>query len=267
MWAQVGEAITSMNIYVMLMFGLLFIGSMFIFERIILLQFIFNLDFKKFTQTLKKMILAEDYDRALNYSKNASKTSLPRICVRAIEAAEKDLSSVRGVIEEETLDFLPRIEARVQVIPVFATLVLFMGVLGTVDELWTSFESVGVLDTAQKQSAVGHGVSGSLVYTALGLVISCFFILAHQLVRGMAMRLIDRVQHGVMVISNLLVPNDGSQSLSYASAGVTAGSSEPAPVTSFSESVPEPAKEIAKATAPEEDDAGLDDIKDEEEII
>src|SRR5690606_33629773 len=143
-------------------------------------------DFNKFLNNLKKMIRAEDLDRAINLCKAASKTSLPMISLRALEAAETDPTSVRGTIEEEAIDFLPRIEVRLGVLPALATFALLVGIIGTIDRLWAAFHSIDVLDTAQKQASVGHGVAGSLSYTTMGLLICTLFLVGNQLLRGFA---------------------------------------------------------------------------------
>ena len=62
-------------------------------------------------------------ERAVSICKNASYTSLPSIGLKALEAKERDPSSVRGAIEEESIDFLPKIEARIGVLPALATLI------------------------------------------------------------------------------------------------------------------------------------------------
>ena len=46
-------------------------------ERLIMLQFVYHIDFAKFLGNLKKMVAAEDLGRAINLCKNVSSTSLP----------------------------------------------------------------------------------------------------------------------------------------------------------------------------------------------
>ena len=92
-----------------------------------------DIDFSKFLSSLKKMISSEDYERAINFCKSVSKTSLPKITLRAIEASENDPTTVRGTIEEETIEFLPKIENRINTLPALATLIMLIGILGTID--------------------------------------------------------------------------------------------------------------------------------------
>lgn len=275
MWAEIAKLFQAGDPYVYTIFALAFFGCMIFFERMIMLQFVYNMDFRKFLDNLKKSVRAEDMDRAVDVCKSASKTSLPLIGLRALEAAEVDPSTVRGTIEEEAMEFIPRLESRLGILPALATLVLFTGVLGTIDTLWHTFHAIDVLDTSQKQAVFGSQISSSLGYTTLGLAICMFFLLAHHLVRGMAFKLVEKFHHGIAVITNLLAPADVA--VVPAMAGVAPRVSAPAP-SNVADAPPEvadapppaeaPAAEVA-AAAPAEPQASapVEDIKDEEEII
>lgn len=268
MWSEVAKSFQHGDGYVYFMLFVGFIGSVIFFERLIMLQFIFNLDFKKFTTNLKKMIRAEDYDRAISLCRSASKTSLPMISLKALEAAESDPTSVRGTIEEEAIDFLPRIESRLGALPGIATLVLLIGILGTIDALWTAFHSIDVLDTAQKQASVGNNIAASLSYTTIGLLLCIVFLVGHQFLKGLAIKITERIHHGVAVLMNLLVPQELAMMPLAAGAGV-------APNNDFNSAAEmNEVQASAEPTSAEEpgddddfDDASVEDIKDEEEII
>ncbi|MBF0443138.1 MAG: MotA/TolQ/ExbB proton channel family protein [Oligoflexales bacterium] len=232
-----------------------------------MLQFVYNIDFAKFISNIKKIILAEDLDRALSLCKSVSHTSLAKISLKAIEAAETDPTTVKGTIEEETIDFLPKLESRINALPAFATLILLVGILGTIDSLWVSFESIEILDTAEKQARLAKGIASSLNPTSLGLIICMAFIAGYQIAKGMAIRLTEKIHLGVSVLNNLLVPEE----VAYVSAPINAGthvaaptpSSAPKEETGSTESAPH----SVEADDANFDDASVEDIKDEEEII
>jgi biopolymer transport protein ExbB len=264
MWTQLAISLQNGNPYVVFLLALTFLGMVFVFERLIMLQFVYNINFTKFLTNLKKIVLAEDLDRAINLCKSVSHTSLPKISLRALEAAERDPSTVRGTIEEETVDFMPQIEARLTAIPTIATLVILTGVLATIDNLWSAFTAINVLDTPDKQSQLTGSIANSLNPTALGLMICMFFIAGHQFLRNLAIKLTERVHHGTLVISNLLVPQEMATFVASADSGGHAPSH-----SAESYAVQEPS--AAAATEGEHndsfDDAAVEDIKDEEEII
>ncbi len=213
------------------------------------------------------MIIADDKQRAISLCKNTSHTSLPQITLKAVEASEVDPTTVKGVIEESSLDFLPKLEQRLSFLPAAATVILLIGILGTIDGLWKAFHSLDVLDSTQKQVLLAQGVAQSLNPTALGLIASIFILVAYQFLRSLALKLVDKIHHGVSVLNHLLIPQDimfaasaGPQQVEMASAPSQQTLSAPLPQ----------GKSPANAAAVQQegfDDVIPEDIKDEEEII
>jgi biopolymer transport protein ExbB len=265
MWSQLANSFQHGDIYVYLMMFLAWIGLMIMIERFIMLMFVYRIDFKKFLLSFRKMVQAEDIDRALNLCKKTSNTALPFITMRALEAAESDPSSVRGVIEEETIDFLPRVESRLHVLPVASTIVLLIGILGTIDRLWAAFHSIDILDTAEKQASLSSGIAGSLSHTALGLLICILLLAGHQLLKSAAVKLTERIHYGVAVLTNLLAP---AETTSFVPAmGMMAGTPQQAAASESGSNENQAQNPVAEEADDNFDDASVEDIKDEEEII
>ena len=264
MWSEVARSLQMGNGYVLTMLAIGFIACILFFERLIMLQAVYHINFPKFLNSLRKMVLSEDLNRAVNLCKNTSSTSLPKIACRALEAADSDPTNVRGTIEEEALEFLPSIERRLGALPALTLLIMLVGILGTIDSLWAAFQSVDVLDTAKKQATIAQGIASSLSPTALGLLFGIILLAGYYLLKGMAINLTESIHHGVAVLINLLAPRDA---ISYV------------PMTENSEISHSPQSEqpsnekiagAAPAAAPAEesfDDVSIEDIKDEEEII
>lgn len=265
MWGELALSLQHANGYVIAIVILGFFAMMVFFERLIMLQFVYHIDFSKFLGNLKKMVAAEDLDRAINLCKNVSHTSLPRISLRALEAAETDPTKVRGTIEEETIDFLPNIERRLSILPAFTLLIMLVGVLGTIDTLWTAFNSIDVLDTAKKQATLAQGIASALNPTAMGLLFGMILLAGYYMLKGMAVNLLERVHYGVAVLTNLLVPQDMVAYAAVASEGGGGGGGAP---TSAAEEFQPPKEDASSGTAEDSfDDVSVEDIKDEEEII
>lgn len=262
MWSQLAISLQQGNPYLLTIIILGFLGTVIIFERFIMLQMVYHIDFQKFLLNLKKTVQASDIDRAINVCKNASATSLPQISLRALEAAERDPTTVRGTIEEETIDFLPRLEHRLAILPALATIILLIGILGTIDALWGAFDSIAVLDTSEKQSRLAHGIAASLNPTAMALLCCMSFIAAYQFLRGLALKLTEKIHHGVTVLTNLLAPQE------YASyvpvAAEPSGLQMTDSTANFDNQVAQEKQEVEDDSF---DDASVEDIKDEEEII
>ena len=223
MWAELALSFKQGNTYVLALFGIGFISAMVFFERFVMVQFVYNLNFDRFLLNMRRAIAAEDLDRAVSLCKNAGRTSLPLIALKALEAAESDPTTVRGAIEEETIHFLPRLEARLTLLPALATLAMMIGVLGTLEGIWSTFHSIDVLDSAKKQATIAKGLAGSLNPMAMGILISALTICAQQILRGYALRVIERVHLGVSVLNNLLVPSESTAFVPIAAAGMGGG--------------------------------------------
>lgn len=260
MWGELAFGLKGSNFYILAILSLSFIGLVVIFERLIMLQWVYNLDFQKFLVNLKKMVASKDTDRAINLCKSVSSKSLPKIALHALEASETDPTTIRGTIEEETIGFLPQLEARLMLLPALATLVLLIGILGTIDSLWDSFHSVSVLDTAKKQASLAQGVASSLNGTALGLIACMILLTLHQLLKGLATKISERIHHGVTVLHNLLVPPE------VAYIGHAGIASPPADVSTVSR-VDDRKNDSEGQSDDGFDDSSIGDIKDEEEII
>jgi len=263
MWGELALSLQQGNAYVLSILALGFIATMIFFERFIMLQLVYHIDFSKFLTNLKKMVNAEDLTRAITLCKNTSATSLPHIASRALEAAEADPTKVRGTIEEEAIDFLPQIEKRLAILPAITLMIMLIGILGTIDSLWTAFQSIDVLDSAKKQATLAQGIAGSLSPTALGLTFGMLLLAGYHVLKGMAATLTDRLHHGVTVLLNLLVPQESSYYMPMAAQSHEAADVPRADADFSSE--PNAAPEVHADES--FDDVSVEDIKDEEEII
>lgn len=260
MWGDLARSFQQGNGYITVMLACLFLSLVILFERLIMLQFVYHINFSKFLANLKKMVAAEDLSRAINFCKSVSRTSLPQIATRTMEARDIDPTTTRGALEEESLLFLPKLEARLSVLPGLAIIIMFVGVLGTIDNLSTAFRSIDILDSSKKQASLAQGISGSLSLAAMGLLTSMLILFAQQFLRSTALKLTENMHYGITVLANLLVP---AEAVSYAPPPIA----EPQPSYDLAEqpaAAPAPAQE-APSEQPEE--APVDDIKDEEEII
>jgi len=265
MWGELASAWQAGNLYILIMLMLGLVMTIVVFERLMVFYFSYNLNIPKFLKEIKKMVAAEDHHRARNYCKTVSKVAVPKIALAALEAHSQDPQTVKGALEEATIEFLPKIEKRLSLLPAIATLVLLIGVLGTIDGLWGAFHTIDVLDTAKKQASLANGIAGSLTPTALGLLIAMLALASHHITKGVAVNLTERVHYGVTVLHNLLVPQEIAVA-SIAGAGLM---SQSAMESAAMDDGDDNSNDAGEDEEDDDtfDDAAIDDIKDEEEII
>ncbi len=268
MWTEVARSFQLGNGYILSMLIIGFIALVIFFERVIMIQGVYNINFGKFLNNLRKMVLAEDINRAISLCRNTSSTSLPKIACKALEAADSDPTRVRGTIEEEALDFLPAIERRIGALPALTLMIMLIGILGTIDSLWTAFQSVDVLDTAKKQATIAQGIASSLSPTALGLLFGTILLAGYYFLKGIALNLTEEMHHGVAVLFNLLAPRDTVSYVPIPEVSESAHQHHSTPQVAQAEQHSS-SNQASTAAKPEEnfDDASIEDIKDEEEII
>lgn len=264
MFGEIAASFQHGNAYITAMLALAFIACVVVFERLIMLQFVYHLDFPKFLSNLKKILSADDTSRAISFCKSVGSTSLPHIAKRALEASETDPTTVRGVLEEETVDFLPRIESRIGMLMALSTLIMLTGVLGAIDSLWKAFHAVTVLDTARKQAALGQEIASALNPVAFGVLVSMLVLVGYYVTRSMAVRLTERIHHGITVLHNLLVPAEVG---GYMPVAVSSSSMPAAAAPAAAEAAPSEPVAQGGGTDGNFDDASVEDIRDEEEII
>ncbi len=266
MWGEIALSLKNSNFYVIMILIIGFFGTMVFFERLIMYQLVFHIDFSKFLSNLKKMVAAEDLERAMAFCRSVSKTSLPKISLKALEVLETDPSKVRGVIEEETIDFLPYIDKRLSLLPGCTLIIMLLGLLGTIDALWAAFHSVDVLDTAKKQATLAQGIASSLNPTAVGLLFGMLFLSGHYLLKGVANMLGEKIHYGVTVLINLLAPPEAMAMMPVMGAMSSGDSTRESDVIPGGDSSAT-SKDAAHTTDETFDDVSVEDIKDEEEII
>jgi biopolymer transport protein ExbB len=264
MFSEIASSFQKGNPYLLFMLFLSFLATAITFERIIMLQFVYHLDFSKFLSNFRKLLSAEDTSRAMSFCKSVSGTSLPGIARRALEAAESDPTTIRGAIEEETIDFLPRIESRVGFLLAISTFIMLTGVLGAIDSLWNTFHNISVLDTTQKQASLGLDIARALNPAAFGVLLSMLVLMGYYLVRSMALRLTERMHYGITVLNNLLIPPEVASYMPVAMAAPAPVQTNQSALTNDSTPTPTP-----EGGAPDANfaDSSVEDIRDEEEII
>ena len=182
------------------------VGWMIILERLVLLQFVYRVNFTKFNVTLKKMLSAGDTERARSFCQSTSKVGLPLIAAKAIEAYETENFRVRMVVSEEALSFMPRIRRRISQLPSLAATAVLLGALAAVYGVWESFHLVDGLEIGLKSFAFSKGLSHALTPLALSLMASVVLMLPYGLVDAIATRLEGEIEHSLVVILNLLAP-------------------------------------------------------------
>lgn len=191
--------------YIILAF--LCVGYVIIFEKFFLFQFVYKIPFEKFDQQMKKMLLANDMDRARSFSRSVAKTGLPLLVVKAIDAYEHDPMQVRATLSEEGLRFFPRVRRRMAQLPHFAAVCVILGALAAVAGIWNSFQMVDGLELGVKSFAFSKGLTLALLPLAISLAAAVLLMFPFGILDAMAWRLESEIEHSLCVVLNILAPD------------------------------------------------------------
>jgi biopolymer transport protein ExbB len=252
--------------YIMLAF--VCVGYVIILEKFMAIQFLYKINFEKYNEQIKKMLLANDLDRARSYSRATSKTGVPMLVVRSIEAYEQDPLRVRATASVEGLRFFPRIRRRLTQLPNLAAAVIILGALGTIHGVWSSFQMVEGLEIGIKSFTLAASLSRALLPIAIALLAAILLMLPFGILDSMAWRLESEMELSMCLVLNILSPEMQSffTQSSVSSAPSFREESEPA----FSEQIPSVSSKTGAAAKGSSNDVHAKTaapIPDEEEII
>jgi biopolymer transport protein ExbB len=128
-------------------------------------------------------------------AKNPTPGNNPLGRVMSVYMANKDDSfeNLELKLDEAVLKELPRLEARISIIKIFAAVSPLMGLLGTVTGMIETFQGI-TLYGAGDTSVMAGGISSALITTVLGIVSAIPLILAHAFVSSKSKSLIHMLE-------------------------------------------------------------------------
>lgn len=182
------------------------VGWVIVLEKMILLQLVYRVNFNKFNTSVRKMLAAGDLERARTLCVATSKTGVPQIAVKAIDAFQTDSFKVRTVVSEEVLSFMPRIRRRLSQLPNLATVLVLVGALAAVQGIWEAFHAADVLDFTVKSAALTHGLAQAFTPLSFALLGCVTLMLPYGLLDSVATRLENEVEHSLTIVINILAP-------------------------------------------------------------
>ena len=101
-----------------------------------------------------------------------------------------DFESLQSMFDEKIQGFLPKIESRVALIKLIATVAPLLGLLGTVIGMIATFQSIQIFGTGDPKLMAG-GISQALVTTMLGLIVAAPLLFLHSYADSYAKKITD----------------------------------------------------------------------------
>lgn len=165
----------------------------------------FNVKPKEFFGQVKKLVLANNVDRAIKLCE-AGPQPLLKLVKSGLTQASKGPDEIDAGMAETMSDLKPPIEARIGALWSLANIATLIGLLGTVYGLIHTFGAVANpnLTPAEKQATLANGIAEAMFNTALGLFIAILCMLAHMFLHGRAKGVLHDLEATQESMFNLL---------------------------------------------------------------
>lgn len=173
-------------------------------ERFIYLIFKGQINAKGLLEQLRKLIQANNVDRAIRLC-GSTNAPLLRVARSGLVQVHRGEEAISNSVEESLVETTPEVKKRIGSLWSLANVATLIGLLGTVLGLIRAFAAVGGADPAKRQEMLAIGISEALHNTALGLSIAVIAIVFHLILTGMSKKLVADLESFSMKLENFLV--------------------------------------------------------------
>jgi biopolymer transport protein ExbB/TolQ len=201
----IAEAFRTGGHWMYLILGVSIIALGISVERFIFLFFKYNIDAQKFMTNIKKLVMADNIDRAIKLCNAADSSALPQVIKSGLTRANKGEVEIQNAIEESTMDVIPKVQKRVGSLQALANIATLLGLLGTIMGLIDAFEALEGVEPSKKQEMLSKGIALAMNTTAFGLIVAIPTLAIHIILSGMVKKIIDEIDKYSLKLENLLV--------------------------------------------------------------
>jgi biopolymer transport protein ExbB len=187
------------------------IGFALALERFVQLVFRYNINSTAFMAQIQKLVMANNIDRAIKLCNTAPSAILPRVIKSALTRANKGEVEILSVIEETTLEVVPLVTRRMQLLPTVANIATLLGLLGTIVGLIDAFAAVASAPPDQKAQMLTAAIAIAMNTTAFGLIVAIPILSLYAYLNGLVKRLLDDLDIYSVKLANLLIARGKTQ--------------------------------------------------------
>jgi len=177
-----------------------------IIERFIFILTKYKVDTKEFMSQIRKLINADNIDRAIKLCEAAPLPVLEVVRAGLTKVNRGEEAVIAG-IEEAMGEVLPELEKRIGSLWSLANIATLIGLLGTVKGLIVAFNAVASGDEmspSDKQQVLMGGIGEAMWNTAFGLGIAVFCMAFHLVLHSKAKKHKLELEKATMKLENLL---------------------------------------------------------------
>jgi biopolymer transport protein ExbB len=157
----------------------------------------------KLMNTLRKMILAGDWDGCKTYLEARRNKVIPKILLTALALKDRTRPEMENALQEAILGEIPAIERFLSTLGMLAAIAPLLGLLGTVTGMINTFHVITYYGTSDPRMMSG-GISEALVTTMLGLSVAIPIMLAHTLLGRRVETQISKMEEKSVAFVNMV---------------------------------------------------------------
>jgi biopolymer transport protein ExbB/TolQ len=181
------------------------IGFAISIERLFYVYLRSAINTEKFMVLLQRLVMAGDIDGAVRLCNSEPSAALPQVMKAALIRAHRSEHEMSAAVEEATRAVTPRIGKYIGFLPMIANTSTLLGLLGTIQGLILSFESVAAATAEARSSELSHGIAVAMYATLFGLMVAIPVLVAHSVISSRANATLDDIDHYGLKLVNLLV--------------------------------------------------------------
>lgn len=173
-------------------------------ERIYYIYFVYNVNAATLMASVGKSLQSGNVEQAISACKQRPKAVLPIVMREALEASSSGEDEVQKRIEEKTLEVVPLVQRRGNVLAGLASLATLLGLLGTIMGLITAFMVVADAPDDQKSVLLTKAISIAMNTTAFGLMVAIPALFVHLMVSNTSKKILEELEAYSVKIENML---------------------------------------------------------------
>ena len=179
-------------------------------ERAVYIYLKSNINASRFMLQVMKYLDAQDIQKAVYLCQSLSDKALPQVIqlglVKIGKSHKVNPQSVQNVMDEGTLDIIPRLHVRTSYLAMFANISTLLGLMGTIYGLIIAFRSISApgIDAAEKSRLLAQGIAVAMNTTLLGLAIAIPAVMIYTIIQNKTNQIIDEIdEHAAKLVNRI----------------------------------------------------------------
>jgi biopolymer transport protein ExbB/TolQ len=179
-------------------------------ERAVYIYLKSNINASRFMLQVMKYLDAQDIQKAVHLCQSLSDKALPQVIqlglVKIGKSHKVNPQSVQNVMDEGTLEIIPRLQVRTSYLAMFANISTLLGLMGTIYGLIIAFRSISApgIDAAEKSRLLAQGIAVAMNTTLLGLAIAIPAVMIYTIIQNKTNQIIDEIdEHAAKLVNRI----------------------------------------------------------------